>query len=74
MSEVRNEQPKVAIKLKPPRNVLRTVLIWFVISLLTLPLVGVIAYANFYPEQWKALTNRNGFPVRDPGGKIETRV
>jgi hypothetical protein len=67
MSEVMNEQPSVAVK--PRRNVLRSVMIWFVIALLTLPLIGVIAFANFYPEQWKAYTGRNAFPMKDTQGK-----
>ncbi len=72
MSEDQKEQPKILIKPKRPRRILRTVLIWLVIALLTLPIAGVIAFANFYPDQWKAYTGRNGFPVRDRDGKTNT--
>jgi len=72
MPENQKEQPKISIKPRRQRNVLRAILVWLVIALLTLPVAGLIAFANFYPDQWKAYTARNGFPVRDRAGKTRT--
>ena len=73
VEEDQKKQTKVPIKPKPrrQRKVLRIVLVWLVIALLTLPIAGVIAFANLYPAQWKAYTARNGFPVRGRDGKTD---
>jgi len=71
MAERTEEQPGVRIRPRRQRKVLRAVVIWLVIALLTLPLAGVIAFANFYPEQWKAHTGRNAFPAKGPDGKTD---
>ena len=66
-----DQKTESIVRKKPRRRrkVLRIVLVWFIIALLTLPVAGIIAFANFYPDQWKAYTARNGFPVRDRDGK-----
>jgi len=71
MAEEPKEQPRARTRPRRQRKVLRAVLVWLVIALLTLPLAGVIAFANFYPEQWKAYTGRNGFPAKGPDGKTD---
>ena len=75
MTEDKKEQPTVEAKTplpRPKKKVLRTVLVWLVISLLTLPAVGLIAFANIYPDQWKAYTSRNGFPCKNREGEWDT--
>ena len=72
MPEDQKDKPKIPVRPRPHRSVLRTVLVWFVVALMLLPLVGLVAFANFYPDQWKSYTGRNGFPARDRDGK--TRI
>jgi len=69
MAEKQKEQPHIPTKPRRRGKLLRTVMIWSVVSLLVLPIIGVIAFANFYPDQWKAYTGRNGFNVRDRDNK-----
>jgi hypothetical protein len=71
MSEDQKEQPKIPIKPRRRRNVPRTMMVWFVVALLTLPVAGVIAFANFYPDQWKAYTGRNAFTDIGRDGKSQ---
>ena len=68
-----DQKTEAKIRKKPRRKskVLRILLVWLVIALLTLPVAGIIAFANLYPAQWKAYTARNGFPVRDREGKTQ---
>ena len=72
MAENQEKQSKVRMRQRPQRKILRILLVWLVIALLTLPVAGIIAFANLYPAQWKAYTGRNGFPARNRSG--ETRI
>ena len=69
--EDQRQQAKIHKRPRRQRKVLRTLLVWVIIALLILPVAGVIAFANMYPDQWKAYTARNGFPVRDRDGKTQ---
>jgi len=72
MAEDQKERPNIPQRPPRRRSVLRMVLVWLVILLLAGPVVGVIAFANFYPDQWKALTARNGFPAKNRQGVTDT--
>ncbi|MCP4374807.1 MAG: hypothetical protein GY794_01300, partial [bacterium] len=70
MPSDRKKRSGLPIKPKRRRRTLPTVLARVLIALLVVPLVGVIAYANFCPAQWKSYTGRNGFPAVDRDGKV----